>query len=82
MTTTRLLLPDGWHDVSVLRWPPFHGRSGYAALTPAGQWLIGPTTAIHAVAVMPDTDTLADLIAATVEDLVAERQALGAEIDE
>lgn len=73
MSAVRILLPDGWHDVSLLRWPRFHGMPGYAAMTPAGEWLAGPAAALHALHIAPDTDTLADLIAATVEDLVAEQ---------
>lgn len=46
--TTHLLLTDGrWYDVSLVRWPRFHGQPGYAARMPAGRWLIGPTSALQ-----------------------------------
>lgn len=59
--TTRLLLADGWHDVTALTWPPFRGQPGYAGLlTDRRRWLIGPATAL--LAVDTDDEILADVL--------------------
>ena len=73
-TITALLLADGWHDLEQLHWPQFHGQPGYAAITPSGRWLIGPTSAIQAVRIDPDTEALAEALGAALTEAVAERR--------
>jgi hypothetical protein len=62
-TITRILLPDGWHDVATVSWPDFRGVPGYAALlTSNRRWLVGPASAVLAVE-ESDDDTLDALLA-------------------
>ncbi|MCP9272777.1 hypothetical protein [Mycolicibacterium arenosum] len=77
---TRILLADGWHDVTALTWPTFRGAPGYAAQRlDSARWLIGPVSALLAVesddeildAVLTVLPTAARLDGETLPDVLA-----------